>query len=81
MARNVVLSQYQSQPEHLEGNIIVERFMSVLVKVVHCSIAEGKDPWLEMQRRLLNYRNMPHLSSGQSPASLMLERMIRMKIS
>ena len=39
-------------PEHPEGNGIAERFMSVLVKIVHSSLAEGKDPRVEVQRRL-----------------------------
>ena len=66
--------------DHPESNGIGERFFSTLVKVVHCSIAEGRDPKVEVQKRLLNYRNTPHLSTGQSLASVMLERRVRMKI-
>ena len=31
-------------PEHPQANGIAEQFMSVLVKVVHTSIAIGQDP-------------------------------------
>ena len=31
-------------PEHPEGNAIAERFMSVLVKVIHTAVVEGMAP-------------------------------------
>ena len=34
--------------------------MATLVKVTHAAMAEGKDPRIEVQRRLLNYRNTIH---------------------
>ena len=67
-------------PEHPQSNGIAERFMSVLVKVIHASLAEGKDPKVEVQKRLINYRNMVHPSTGVSPASLMMGRTIRTKL-
>ena len=54
--------------------------MGVLVKVTHAAIAEGKDPRIEVQRRLLNYRNTIHPSTGKTPASLMMNRKIRTKL-
>ena len=47
-------------PEHPQSNGIAERFMRVLVKVVHAAVASGQDPKVEVRRRLLNYRNTPH---------------------
>ena len=67
-------------PEHPESNGIAERFMSVLVKVIHAAVAEGKDPRLEVKKRLLNYRNTVHPSTGASPASLMMGREVRTKL-
>ena len=52
-------------PEHPESNIIVERFTGVLVKTVHVAVSTGKDPEIEVQRRLMNYRNTPHPSTGK----------------
>lgn len=67
-------------PEHPESNGIEERFLSVLVKVIHAAVAEGKDPRLEVKKRLLNYRNTLHPSMGASPVSLMMGREIRTKL-
>jgi len=71
---------FQSQPctlENPKANGIMERFMGVLVKIVHTAVAEGQDPRLEVRRRLLNYRNTPHPSTGKAPAELMMRRQIR----
>ena len=54
--------------------------MGVLVKIVHTTVAEGQDPRLEVRRRLLNYRNTPHPSTGKAPAELMMRRQIRTRI-
>ena len=67
-------------PEHPEGNGVAERFMATLVKTTHAAIAEGKDPKIEIKRRLLNYRNTPHPSTGKSPSDLMMNRPIRTRI-
>ena len=47
-------------PENPKANGIVERFMGVLVKIVHAAVAAGQDPKLEVKRRMLNYRDTPH---------------------
>ena len=67
-------------PEHPEGNPIAERFMGVLVKVVHTAQAQGLDPKVEVHRRLLNYRNTPHPSTGKTPAELIMGRRLRSKV-
>ena len=67
-------------PEHPQANGIAERFMSVLVKIVHTAIASGQDPKVAVRRRLLNYRNTPHPSTGKTPAELMIKRVIRTRL-
>ena len=67
-------------PEHPKDNGIAERFMSVLVKVVNTAIASGQDPKVAVRRRMLNYRNTPHPSTGKTPAELMIRRMIRTRL-
>ena len=53
--------------------------MATLVKETHAAI-EGKNPKIEVQRRLLNYRNTVHPSHGKTPASLIMNRKIRTKL-
>ena len=67
-------------PEHPQSNGIAERFMAVLVKTVHAAIAKGVDPKVEVERRLLNYRNTPHPSTGKTPSQLIMNRKIKTKI-
>jgi transposase InsO family protein len=67
-------------PEHPEGNGLAERFMSVLVKTVHAAKAQGKDPQVEVRRRVMNYRNTPHKSTNKTPAELIMNRRLRTKI-
>ena len=43
-------------------------------------MAEGRDPKVEVQKRLLNYRNTPHPSTGFSPSQLMMGRKLKTKI-
>ena len=67
-------------PEHPEGNGVAERFMATIVKVVHAAMAENKDPKIEVDRRLLNYRKTVYPSTGNTPSQLMTGRIIRTKI-
>ena len=67
-------------PEHPQSNGIAERFMGVLVKVVHAAVASKQDPRVEVRRRLLNYRNTPHPSTGKTPAELMIRRQIKTRL-
>ena len=54
--------------------------MGVLVKVVHAAMAIKQDPKVEVRRRLLNYRNTLHLSTGKTPAELMIRRQIKTRL-
>ena len=55
--------------------------MSVLVKTIPTAKAEGKDPKLEVIRRLLNYHDTPHLATSKPPVELVFRSSIKTKIS
>ena len=54
--------------------------MGVLVKTLHAAVASNQDPKVEVRRRLMNYRNTPHPSTGKTPAELMIRRQIRTRV-
>ena len=66
--------------EHPARNVSTERFMSVIVKVVHAVIAEGKDPKVNLWKSLRNYRNNPHPSTGKTLAELIIVRQLKTRI-
>jgi len=57
--------------EHPRGNGLAENFMIMLRKVAHVAIVKNCE---EVQKYLLNYRAMPHSSTGKSPAKLLFNR-------
>ena len=67
-------------PEHPQANGQAEKFMASVVKIMHASIAEGRDPKEEILKFLLNCRNTPHSSTGVTPASLMMNRDMNTKL-
>ena len=54
--------------------------MASIVKLTHASLAEGKDPKMEITQWLLNYRNTPHPSTRKTPSELMMDRIVRTKV-
>ena len=79
-ARQVGFQHKPCSPEHPEGNGVAERFMGVLVKTVHAAVAEKKDPKLELEKRLMQYRNTVHPSTGKAPSEMMFHRKIRTRL-
>ena len=67
-------------PKHPQANGLAEKMMASIAKLVHASLAEGKDPKVEIQRFLMNYRNTPHPSTGYTPSRLLMGRIIKTKI-
>ena len=58
------------------GNWIAERFMAVSVKLVHAAMAEKKDLKLEIERRLMQYRNIPNPSTGKTSSELIINSIV-----
>ena len=54
--------------------------MGVLVKVVHAAVVSVQDPRIEVRRRMLNYRNTPHLLTGKSLVEIMMRRQIKTRL-
>ena len=67
-------------PENPEANGLAKRFMGVMIKTIHAAKVENKDHKLEIERRLMNYRNTPHPATGKVPAELVFRRTLMMKI-
>ena len=50
--------------------------MSVIVKTVHAAI----HPKVEVQRRVMNYRNTLNPSTGKAPSELIMGRLLKTKV-
>ena len=65
---------------HSRANGIVERFMGVLGKTVHAANTAGKVVPTEVQRKLQNYRNTPHPSTGKTLSEMIMLGRTKTKI-
>lgn len=63
-----------------QANGEAESFKKPLTKAVRSAHAEGRDWKKELHRFLLNYRTTPHSSTAVSPAELLFNRKISMKL-
>lgn len=63
-----------------QANSEAERFMKPLMKAVRSAHVEGRDWHKELYIFLLNYRSTPHATTGVTPAQLLFNRQINMKI-
>ena len=63
-------------PEDAQANGFAEAFVKVLVKLLHTSVAEKRDPKKALNLYLMAYRATPHKTTGVSPAELMYGRKI-----
>ena len=66
-------------PEHPKARRIAERFMSVLIEIIHATIVDKKDAQVELGRRFMNYKNTPHPCTGKVPSELIMGRLLRTK--
>ena len=51
--------------------------MRMVTKLIHTSVAEGKDPRVALHEYLLTTRATPHPATGKSPAEMLFNRTIR----
>ena len=76
MHRRLVLSLLG----HHQSNGMVEKLNALLVKLIHASLTEKKDPKLEIAKFLMNYRNTPHSATGKTPSELMMGCKLHTKV-
>ena len=63
--------------EDPEANGTVEAFMKHLKKVWHTSLAQHRDPILDLNRHLRSFRSTPHPTTGHIPAEILFGRKVR----
>jgi hypothetical protein len=63
-----------------EANGVCEAFMKHLKKIWHTSLAEYKDPIMEVNKHLRAYRATPHPTTKAAPGELLYARTIRTKL-
>ncbi|XP_062621595.1 uncharacterized protein K02A2.6-like [Saccostrea cucullata] len=79
LARNGI-KYHRTLPYWPQANGEVERFNATLKKSAQIAKVERKDWRFEIYKFLLNYRNTPHSTTGESPAKLMFGRELRTRI-
>ena len=79
-AKEMGFKMRPTTPRDPQSNGFAENFVKVLCKLIHACIAEGKNPKVELNKFLLQYRAAPQLTSGVSPAEGLYNRKIRTKL-
>ena len=67
-------------PDDPQSNGFAENFIKTLCKLIHTSIAEGKDARTELYKFLLQYRSTPHSTTSKSPAEMLFNRKLQTKL-
>ena len=63
-----------------QANGLVEWFKKVLLKHVQTSLVEGKDWKTSLPMLLINYRAIPHGTTGETPSQLLMQRELKTKL-
>ena len=67
-------------PEDPQCNGFAENFVKTMCKMLHTAVAEGKDPKVELQKYLMQYRAAPHTTTGKSPAEMLFNRCLKTRL-
>ena len=52
----------------------------MIVKLMHAAITEKKDPKLKIERRLMQYHNTSHPSTGKTPSEIMFNMVVHTRL-
>ena len=74
------IKHIRASPYYARSNGKLERFHRYLKKNFRAAIADGKSWQKELPKILMLYRASPHPVSGKSPAMLLFNRELRMKV-
>ena len=69
-----------SAPYHPATNGEAERFVQTFKRAMKCRKATAFTVPVELSKFLFTYRNTPHSTTGESPASLLMGRRVRWKL-
>lgn len=78
--RNHGVKHMFSAPFHPATNGQAEKYVQTLKRGLKALSSEPGNLQMKLNKFLLQYRKMPHITTGESPASLFLKRHIRTKI-
>ena len=79
-AKEMGFEMKPTTPNDPAANGFAEVFVKILCKLLHTSVAEGKDPKAELYKYLLHYRATPHPTTGVSPSEMLNGRRLRTKL-
>ena len=69
-----------SAPYHPSTNGLAERFVQTFKNGLRSMVGEAGSITQKLSRFLIAYRNAPHATTGQSPASLLMGRNLRSRL-
>lgn len=79
-AKNEGILLRHSPPLHPAANGLVERFNRNIQEILQISFIEGTDWRNDLADYVQSYHNLPHSTTGESPAQLMFQRELRDKL-
>lgn len=74
------IEHIHSAPYHPASNGAAENAVKTIKQVIKKAVRQKQNVNLALSNFLLHYRNTPHCTTGESPASLMISRQVRTQL-